>query len=319
MRLKSIVRFTLFELIHSLYLDRFKWNKQNIIYFGHSVSANICDGLYKYIPNQFMSKDNFVDRIKTIKKFRTFVSMDEYLESSDNRLSTLTFDDCYLELYRTVNPILAEEKIPVLYYITTGCLLQKHLLWCDTVYCTINETEKYILELETMKCRFTIQDFKARAFAATKICGMLWDMTIEEQRNVIKELNEKLGFPKVLPPNLYLNENHVKILSKFPWVTIGSHTITHPNLTLISNSQLKHELLDSKKILEDITKTEIKHLSLPNGMGNDKVINSAQEAGYKTIAMTDNGKGGLLNLRRINIGRANFSEFMGRNSGLVSW
>ncbi len=62
---------------------------------------------------------------------------------------------------------------------------------------------------------------------------------------------------------------------------IGSHTLTHANLVWLDDMDLKRELFDSKKILEDITGKEVKSISFPFGFWNDRVWEMAKEAGYE--------------------------------------
>ncbi len=61
---------------------------------------------------------------------------------------------------------------------------------------------------------------------------------------------------------------------------IGSHTMTHPDLTLISNKQLQYELAQSKDFLESITNNPIHTISFPFGSWNHRVWDFAQECGY---------------------------------------
>ncbi len=61
---------------------------------------------------------------------------------------------------------------------------------------------------------------------------------------------------------------------------IGSHGLTHADLTYLGPSDLKVELGDSKKILEDITGKKVTALSFPFGSWNTRVWELAQELGY---------------------------------------
>lgn len=76
-------------------------------------------------------------------------------------------------------------------------------------------------------------------------------------------------------------------VSKNPLVRIGSHTLTHPDLTRIRPDQLKTELIDSKRRLEQLLSNPIEDLALPFGSYNQKVFSMAREAGYKRIYTID--------------------------------
>lgn len=61
---------------------------------------------------------------------------------------------------------------------------------------------------------------------------------------------------------------------------IGSHTVTHPNLTKISPEQVFTELRDSKKMLEDTLGEGIFAFCYPGGKSNQMVRAKVVEAGY---------------------------------------
>jgi len=77
-----------------------------------------------------------------------------------------------------------------------------------------------------------------------------------------------------------INENQIKKMSK-NGIEIGSHTLTHPNLTAISKKRLKEELKQSKIELEKIIGKEVSSFSYPTGFYNQMVINLVKKTGYK--------------------------------------
>lgn len=66
-------------------------------------------------------------------------------------------------------------------------------------------------------------------------------------------------------------------------IAIGSHTQTHPNLLNLSPDQVRRELAESKRNLEQLLETTVEDLALPHGACNDEVLRIAQEVGYKRI------------------------------------
>jgi len=70
---------------------------------------------------------------------------------------------------------------------------------------------------------------------------------------------------------------------------IGSHTLSHPYLTGLSDEQLKMELSDSKRRLEDIVGKEVAAFSYPYGDFDLRVSRAAVEAGYLYAASTKLG------------------------------
>lgn len=67
---------------------------------------------------------------------------------------------------------------------------------------------------------------------------------------------------------------------------IGSHTLTHPHLTEVDDDQLRRELQDSKRALEDIIGKEVTSFSYPYGDYDSRVLDTAIDAGYKNAVAT---------------------------------
>jgi peptidoglycan/xylan/chitin deacetylase (PgdA/CDA1 family) len=83
----------------------------------------------------------------------------------------------------------------------------------------------------------------------------------------------------VMPQFPHLSKHEIREISVLGH-EIGSHGLTHSNLTYLSTADLKTELSDSKKILEDITGKKVTSLSFPFGSWNKRVWEHAQETGY---------------------------------------
>jgi peptidoglycan/xylan/chitin deacetylase (PgdA/CDA1 family) len=71
---------------------------------------------------------------------------------------------------------------------------------------------------------------------------------------------------------------------------IGSHTMTHPDLTFLGEKELEYELSRSKTDLEDITGVEVKSISFPFGQWNRRVWNAALAAGYTAASVYGHSK-----------------------------
>ena len=79
----------------------------------------------------------------------------------------------------------------------------------------------------------------------------------------------------------FLSDLEIKELASIQ--EIGSHTVSHPNLTKIPQQSIHYELFESKKWIEDIIQGHTHSLSVPGGSINSKVIKTALEVGYKLI------------------------------------
>lgn len=77
-------------------------------------------------------------------------------------------------------------------------------------------------------------------------------------------------------------------------MAIGSHTVSHTPLNMLNESDLKAELVDSKKIIEAKLQVDCKHFAPPWGKPgkhfNPKICKKlTKEIGYKSLATTERG------------------------------
>jgi hypothetical protein len=70
-------------------------------------------------------------------------------------------------------------------------------------------------------------------------------------------------------------------------ISLGSHTLTHSRLVHLSDPEASYELIESKRILESILKTEISLLSFPHGHYDERLLRLCRESGYKHVFSID--------------------------------
>jgi peptidoglycan/xylan/chitin deacetylase (PgdA/CDA1 family) len=68
--------------------------------------------------------------------------------------------------------------------------------------------------------------------------------------------------------------------------SIGSHTMTHPNLTTVDAQCAQYEIVTSKKILERQLGTPLQLFCYPRGDLNGDIVAMVQEAGYRLAVVT---------------------------------
>jgi peptidoglycan/xylan/chitin deacetylase (PgdA/CDA1 family) len=82
-----------------------------------------------------------------------------------------------------------------------------------------------------------------------------------------------------LPKQSHLTKSQIREISRLGH-EIGSHTLSHANLTFLSEKELRTELSESKKILEDCTGKPVTSLSFPFGRINRRVWEAAKRIGF---------------------------------------
>lgn len=79
-----------------------------------------------------------------------------------------------------------------------------------------------------------------------------------------------------------MNWNEIKWLSEQGF-EMGSHGYYHRPLTSLNTSDLRQEVIGSKKMIEDKIGKEVKSFSVPRGFNSPAIRRLAQEAGYQFV------------------------------------
>ncbi|NIW20509.1 polysaccharide deacetylase family protein [candidate division KSB1 bacterium] len=97
--------------------------------------------------------------------------------------------------------------------------------------------------------------------------------------NYVNKWND-WDYPLPRNRNMHCSWEQLKELAAEGW-EIGSHTASHRSLTQLSNSELRHELDESKCQLEKRIQNKVNVLSYPFGKFDDRVIHFAKMSGYQ--------------------------------------
>jgi peptidoglycan/xylan/chitin deacetylase (PgdA/CDA1 family) len=80
-------------------------------------------------------------------------------------------------------------------------------------------------------------------------------------------------------------------------VTVGSHSLTHPNRTQIGIAEATRQISDSRTVLREMLGREVSLFSFPYGAFNEDLIKCCREAGYERVftslpilALTNSGE-----------------------------
>jgi peptidoglycan/xylan/chitin deacetylase (PgdA/CDA1 family) len=99
---------------------------------------------------------------------------------------------------------------------------------------------------------------------------------------------------------------------------IGSHTISHPHLTRLSDSALENELRGSRARIEEALQEPCHFVAYPYGESDKRVRRAAEAAGYAAgFSLRRAGKDDRFGLPRVDIYRGDGRlRFMLKTSGV---
>ena len=264
-----------------------------------------------------VSPEYFEEQVRYISENFQVVTMCELTarartnESLRNYIA-ITFDDGYRDNFTAAKPILEKYNVPATFYLTTRFTADRKSFWWD-------ELEQLILTTTRLPEKITLRighnNFTADLGAAhilsdtaekeisewhyghplynarLKLFYDLWaairPASITEQHRVMHELQAWADTDIHLPP--LMNEAQVKQLSNASLLEIGAHTVNHPALGHLSPEEQRHEIQESRSVLESIIGKPITGFAYPYGDLNEYTPGITQKLGFDYAASTREG------------------------------
>ena len=237
-------------------------------------------------------------------------------------LAALTIDDGYLDAYEIAFPILRRYGVPATLFLTTGFVDRNCWMWTDKLRYLILKTRATRLDADLggKQLRISLSGRASRLKAATDLNSRLKAMPDELKEDAINRIASSLRvtLPEV-PPHEYfpLSWDQAREMES-GGVEIGSHTVSHPILTNISEAHLRTELTESKARLEAELGHPVTLFCYTNGDYDARVRRAVEEAGYRCAVTVEPGLNDSLSdmllLKRVHT-EQDFARFAQSTSG----
>jgi peptidoglycan/xylan/chitin deacetylase (PgdA/CDA1 family) len=178
------------------------------------------------------------------------------------RAVVITFDDGYTDNLEIAAPVLSHLGIPAVFYITVACVEKRCLPWPARLRYAFFTTKKcFWTSPRGTGLALTTRDERGRAFnTASDYCARL---SGTPQECFVSAVECEMDVdPAPVSKHMMMTWDQVRKLAS-QGHTIGSHTMTHPNLAHISEEEMTAELGDSKRKLDAEMGTPIVHFAYP--------------------------------------------------------
>jgi peptidoglycan/xylan/chitin deacetylase (PgdA/CDA1 family) len=237
-------------------------------------------------------------------------------------IAVVTIDDGYSDAYEIAFPILRRYRVPATIFLVTGFVDQSCWLWTDKLRFAALKTRATKLEanIDGEPIRFTMSGRASRLKAATELNSRLKAIPDELKDDAINRIANSLRveLPEA-PPHEYCSVSWDQAREMdSAGIEIGSHTVTHPILTKVSENALRAELIESKARLEQELGHITTHFCYPNGDYDTRVRRAVEEAGYRCAVTVEPGlndsRSDMLSLKRVHT-EQDLARFAQRTSG----
>jgi len=242
-----------------------------------------------YLMN--VTPENFSEQLDIIKKYAVPITLSELVEKIEkNKINekyvALTFDDGYADNYYRAKPILEKHSIPATVFVSSGKLNQE--FWWDELERLVLTSEIHPEELHIRYQNgsfFWQYDAKEKIEPNWSLFRALYKLMhgLEESRiyEILNQLKGMMDQTEIDDPRYrVMNRDELLLLNSGSLIDIGSHSVSHKNLKHAKPDQLREEIKQSKKDLENILQGSITGFSFPFGSvtpGSHKLL---RETGY---------------------------------------
>jgi peptidoglycan/xylan/chitin deacetylase (PgdA/CDA1 family) len=201
------------------------------------------------------------------------------------RLAAVTIDDGYRDAYEVAYPLLRRFGAPATLFVPTDFIDRRAWIWTDKARFLTRRavSQRLAIKIGGRETRLDLDDPSSRRDAAERVNKTLKRLPEEIKEEAIERLARALGV--ALPPKA------PDEFSPIAWaearemqangIEIGSHTLTHPILTKVSDERLRSELQESRSRLEEVLRRRVEQFCYPNGDHDERVRSEAARAGYK--------------------------------------
>jgi peptidoglycan/xylan/chitin deacetylase (PgdA/CDA1 family) len=223
----------------------------------------------------------------------------------------VTIDDGYQSFLEHGFPVLQKHRLPATLYAVSRFADGRIWLWFDQVEFAIRQTRKTFLRFTLNGT--TMEMHLGSAQQKTSACNSLIERLKEVPNDCCLRFVRSIGslcevdIPGKPPDHCApMNWDDLRAVAA-AGVEVGCHTGSHPILSRVTDPlELRQEILESKKLIEENLGRPVRHFCYPNGREVD-IGESAKrlvaEAGYDSAATTtwglNSGAQDTLSLHRL--------------------
>lgn len=244
----------------------------------------------------------------------------------------VTFDDGWFDNHRHALPILRNENVPALIFVTTDYIDSATCFWQERAARLLFEAWRAGARAAPALAASGIEDLsapdetRARQRIATAVLQRK-RLTPVELAVWLDELTRALGALGIHVSgngdDRFMRWSEVADLANSGVVTIGSHACSHLPLSRLDAPTRQHELAESRRLIEARIGRGVDTIAYPDGAHDDATVEHARVAGYQLAFTTVHGTvppdAEPLRLRRVNLaeyGTSTTGEFLCRLAGL---
>lgn len=201
----------------------------------------------------------------------------------------ITFDDGYRDNYVHAFPVLRRFGIPATIFLASGAIGSDQMLWHDRVFRAFRNTTVPKLEQFANGKELPLKTVQQKQRAQAHVLKLLWTMPDEDRLNCIDALEKQLSINSdKSSSHTMLSWDDVLAMSE-QGISFGSHTVSHPILSKLSDERIREEIEGAKRVIEQKIQRPVNAFAYPVGRKQDfdnRAKGILKEAGYQCALTT---------------------------------
>lgn len=261
-----------------------------------------------------LPSDIFEAQMRYVRRRYRVLSLDDLCAEMENPSRrrdavAVTFDDGYRDLHTHALPVLRKYQIPATIFLPVACIETGQVPWYDRIFLALKVFPKDELKIDVGRPRrFQLFSLRARLETASEIIQYLRTLPDDRRREYCAAVEEQIILPQNELKDRMLTWDQIRAMGR-EGITFGSHTMTHPAVSQLKESQMDRELGDSKRALEQRIGSPTAHFAYPFGQPADcgtTALPFLVRNGYRSASTTVEGVNepgdDLYQLRRSQVG-----------------
>lgn len=235
----------------------------------------------------------FEDHLRELKRYWHPISEVHLLKSIQeevplpNHSVLITFDDGFKNNADYAAPLLKKYEIPAVFFLTAGLIGTNKLLWTQELTERILSSEDTHFPIPSghSSCDLPTGSHERLALSRKIIseCKKLPDT--QRREYLAKTQKHQLNLVESWQHILYdfMTWEEIRSINRDGF-SIGAHTLDYPILTSLNQQELRHQLAESKAMIEKEVREPCHSLAYPNGSRedyNENVMKIAEKEGYQ--------------------------------------
>ena len=205
-------------------------------------------------------------QLSWLSEFADFVTLDKILCSgpTDTWQVAVTMDDGYRNNLSLALPVFEQFEVPVTWFVTTQFVKEDILPWWDLVDFAVRVVQPELSIDPGPGCvSFDLTDPSDQKDFRSRSKRWFLEASPEVADRVRRDI--EAGIPGEIPSNAFAQPSEIKNACSSPWLDLGAHTVTHPNLARQSSQDVRREMKEGKEKLESWTNQPVDWFAYPYG------------------------------------------------------